>query len=98
MNKAVVCSRPDSVQLQRRRRDGIDNAALFHLSRRRASVFADRRRQLISLARQVGADLLPILPAVARLPQCVSGKEEKVRIDRREDYGLGADHTKVRRA
>src|SRR5205809_2797826 len=43
------------------------------------------------------ADLLPIPSTVPRLPKCVPGKEKQMRIDRRKDHGLGAQHSKIGR-
>src|SRR5207245_3857486 len=48
-------------------------------------------------AGQVKTDLLPIPPTVPRLPKVVPGKEKQVRIDRRKDHRLRADHSKIRR-
>src|SRR5207248_8904479 len=77
--------------------DGIDHPALFCRSRWIGAIFSDTGRQLVGLARQVRADLLPIPPAVARLPKRVSRKEKQMRIDRRKDHRLGADHSKIGR-
>src|SRR6266480_6087937 len=97
MDQAIICSAPNAIHIQRRRRDGIDHTALLCRSRWIGAIFSDTRRQLVGLARQVRADLLPSPSAVPRLPKGVPGKEKQMRIDRRKDHRLGANHAKIRR-
>src|SRR5579872_6017924 len=52
----------------------------------------------VGLARKVGADLLPGLPAVARLPQSVRGEVQGVFVNGREHDWRGAEYAKVGRA
>src|SRR6267154_3519990 len=95
MYQTIIGTAPNAIHLQRRGRDGINHTALLCRSRGIGAIFSDTRRQLIGLARQVRTDLLPIPPTVPRLPKVVPGKEKQVRIDRRKDHRLGADHSKI---
>src|SRR5260370_40331167 len=97
MDQTIIGSAPNAIYIQRRRRDGIDHAALFCRSRWIGAIFSDTRRQLVGLARQVRADLLPIPSTVPRLPKRVPRKEKQMRIDRRKDDRLGPDHSKIGR-
>src|SRR6266567_8507310 len=97
MNQAVICSAPNAIHIQGRGRDGIDHAALLRHSRWIGAIFSDTRRQLVGLAREVRADLLPIPSTLPRLPKCVPGKEKQMRIERRKDHRLGAQHSKIGR-
>src|SRR5207253_10767640 len=61
------------------------------------AIFSATRRQLVGRARQIMADLFPNPATVPSLTEVVAGKEKQVRIDRRKDHRLGADHSKIRR-
>src|SRR5438270_11614497 len=97
MDQTIICSAPNAIHIQRRRRDGIDDTAWPSRSRWISAIFSDTRRQLVGLARQIRADLLPIPSTVPRLPKVVPGKEKQMRIHRRKDHRLGAEHSKIGR-
>ncbi len=97
-DQSVVGARPDAVDVDRRRRERVDHAALLRLRRRLGVEDANRRRHVERLARQVGADLLPAVAAIARGPKRVGREVHQVRIEGREDDRLGANHAKVRRS
>src|SRR5205814_10543980 len=77
MNQTVIGAAPDSIHLERRRRDGVNDAAPVDLAGRIVFVFSNARRQLVLRSRQIGADLFPMIAAVARLPECISGEEHE---------------------
>ena len=81
--------------IERRGRNTIDDSALAWLRVRLRLKNANALRDFVSLPGEIGAGLLPIPPAIARLPKCVSGEEEQVRIARRKDNRLGAHHAKI---
>ena len=90
---AIVGSDPDAVDVAIRRADRVDHlraesrrAPRLHARR----VGADALRHVPFLARQVRADLLPVDPAVDRLPQHVVAVEQRVLVDGREDDRLRA--------
>src|SRR5256885_1403556 len=95
MNQPVIRSSPDAIDLQWRRRDRVDDAALCCLRRLLRSILAHTRRNLKSFARQVGTYLLPTLPAVSGLPQTIRSEVENVRVNGREDYRLCAKHSEI---
>ena len=84
MNQAIVGAGPNQIDVQRRRRHRIDHAALRRLCGRLRAILADALRHFERLARQVGTNLIPVSPAVFRLPQRVGGKVKNMWIDRRE--------------
>ena len=90
VDQAVIGSRPDAIDVQRRRRYGINYAAPRRLRARLIAIFANIRRYFPTFPRQVGADLLPAVSAVARLPQGIGGEVKNVWIDRREQHRRGA--------
>ena len=69
VNQPIVGPHPDAIDVERRRRDRVDDASLRRLCRGRARVLADVRRDVPRLPRQVGADLRPAVPAGRGLPQ-----------------------------
>ena len=75
MDQAVIRSGPDSLEVQRRWRYCINDAALRGLRSRLRSVFADGVRNFESLARKIGTNLLPVLSAISCLPQGVGSEE-----------------------
>ena len=97
-DQSVVGARPDAIDVERRRRQRINHAALLGLRRGLIAEDAHRGWHVKGLAREVRADLLPTLSAVARGPEGVRGKVHQVRIERREDNRLGADDAKFRAA
>src|SRR5205823_8874269 len=97
VNQAVICSGPDSSDVQGGRCDCINDAALNGLRGRLRSILADALRNVVGLAREIRTNLLPVLATISRLPQSVCGEEQRVWIDGRKDYRLRAQHAKVRR-
>src|ERR1039458_1594355 len=95
-DQAIVRTRPDAVDVERRRRDRIDYSALLRLGRRVAAKDADGCGQFPDFASEVRTDLLPTLSAVAGGPQCVRREVEKMWINWREHNWLGANHAEVR--
>ena len=85
MDQPVVGADPDPVDVLVRRRDGVDDAARRGLRRRIARILADARRHGPRLARQVGAQLLPVRAAVDGLPEMVVGEEQRTLVDFGED-------------
>src|SRR5215469_17106451 len=98
MNAPVVGPGPEAPDLDRRGPYRVNYAALGRLRGGLAAELADSRRNFKSLARQIGTDLLPALPAVRGLPKSVAGEIKNVRIDRRKNDRLGAQHAEIRRA
>ena len=98
MNQAIVGARPDPIQIERRRRDRVNHAALRRLRGRLRLYFPTVAGTSKVLRVRSGLILLPILSAVARFPKRVGGEEKNVRINRREDHRLGPHHAKIRRA
>ena len=92
VDETVVGAGPDHLAVFRRRRQRVDHAALLRSGLRRAAVLAHVRGHRPGPARQVRADLLPLPPAVARLPHRIRGEVERARIGRVEQHRLGADH------
>src|SRR4029450_1750723 len=58
-------------------------------------VFSNARRQLVVRSRQIRTDLFPVVATIACLPERVSSEEEQMRIERRKDNRLGAQHAEV---
>src|SRR6267143_1646723 len=69
VNQAVVGSRPDAFDIQRRWRNGIDDTALGWLRSWLGAVLADRLGKFESFTSQIRTNLLPVSPAVSCLPQ-----------------------------
>ena len=82
LHQPVVGADPDAVDVERRRRDGVDHAALGRLGAVGAAVLADRRRRLPGLARQVLADLRPVARHRSRSSTACSRRNTS-RADRR---------------
>src|SRR6185312_10460893 len=83
-DQAIVGAGPDEISIQGRRRERVHDAAVGRLGFLAVRVFADAGRHLPGLARQVGTDLLPVLPAVVALPYGVRGEIQAMRIGRRK--------------
>ena len=96
LNQAIVGTRPDAIDIQRRGRHRVNHAALCGLRRWLRAKLADGLGNFESLARQIRTDLLPMLAAVFRLPQSISGKVKNMRIDGREKHRLSSQHAKIR--
>src|SRR5882762_10626737 len=94
VNQAVVGSRPDAFDIQRRWRNGIDDTALGRLRSWLRAVLADRLGKFESFTSQIRTNLLPVSPAVSCLPQCVGSKVGKVRFGRGKNNRLGAYNAK----
>ena len=98
LDQTVVSAGPDPPDVFGRRRDRIDDApVLAALGVLVGHVPQGRRRARVG-ARQVGADRLPVLPAVGGLPENLRGEEEDVRIGGGEDHGRGAIEAELARA
>src|ERR1035441_4577137 len=95
-DQAIVRTRPDAVDVERRRRDRIDYSALLRLGRRVAAKDAHGSGYFPDLASEVRTDLLPTLSAVAGSTQSVRREVEKMLIDWREHNWLSANHAKIR--
>src|ERR1051325_11719696 len=95
MNQSVVGSAPDPIQIQRRRRDGVNDAAAARLFGRVLFVFSNACRQLVFFARQVWADLFPVIAPVARFPERVAGEKQQMWIFRREDYRFSPQRAEI---
>ena len=80
VDQSVVRAGPDAIDIERRRREGVDDAALRDADLR--CVNANVRRHAPCLARQIGTDLRPALTAIGRPPQRVRREVKRVRIDR----------------
>ena len=85
LNEPVIGAHPDGVRVHRTRRDRVDHAAAGRSGGGSADVLADVFRRVPRFAREVGALLLPVLPAVHRFPEHVGRVVELLRIDRREE-------------
>ena len=81
VNQSIVGAGPDAVDVERRRRHRIDDAALGRLRRRFVAELADVGGNLERLPGEIRADLRPAAAAGRRLPQRVAGEIEHVRID-----------------
>ena len=96
VDQPVVGAGPDAIDVERRRRDRVDHAALRRLAPRacpcRLPTFGGTSHVF---ARQVGADLRPAVAAGRRLPQRVRREVQRVRIDRREEHRQRADDAVV---
>src|ERR1035441_6552094 len=97
-DQAIVRTRQDAVDGERRRRDRIDHSALLRLGRRVAAKDTHGCGYFPGFAGEVRTDLLPTLSAVAGSPQSVRREVEKMRIDWREHNWLSANHAEVRRS
>ena len=86
----VVGARPDSIDVQVRRANRVDDAQLPRLRAALAGVLPDARRRRPVGPRQVRADLLPADAAVNGLPQVVVRVEQRPRVHRREHHWLRA--------
>ena len=64
MNESVVGARPDDVDVQVRRPDGINNSAPHRLLPGILVVGGYARRHVVGFAREVGADGIPAAAAV----------------------------------
>ena len=95
MEQPVVRPGPNAVDVQGRRGHRIDDSALRGFGRWLIDILADRHRRGPGLASQIGADLLPVIAAIAGLPQGVSGEIQNTRIDGREQHGRGANGAKI---
>ena len=95
MNQPIIRARPNKIEVQRRRRNCVEHASLRRLRIWLRAKLANAFGRIESLAREIGTNLFPTTPAIFRLPQRVRGKEEHVRIDRREDHRLGAHDAKI---
>src|SRR5204863_7786131 len=71
MDEPVVRACPEEGRVLRRRRERVHDAALLRLRGLGAAILADVRRRFPGLSGQIGADLLPGAPTVARLPDRV---------------------------
>ena len=95
MDLAIVCARPNALDVQRRRSHRINHSALRSLRGLLAAVFSHGGRNFKGLAREVRTDLLPASSTSRSLPQRVGGKVKSVRVDGREHYRLRSQHAKI---
>src|ERR1017187_5245340 len=95
-DQAIVRTRPDTVDVERRRRDRVDDPSLLGLGRRLAAKDADGCGHVPGFAGEVRTDLFPTLSAVAGSPQSVRREVEKMRINWRKHNWLSAHHAEVR--
>src|SRR5438045_2672530 len=59
------------------------------------SVLSDARRQVVFFARQIRADLFPVIAAITRSPERVAGEKQEFRIFRRKNYWFGPQHPEI---
>src|ERR1051325_2121505 len=97
MDQAIVGSRPDYIDVQRRWGDCVDDAALCRLRGTYRTKLADRVRHIESLARQIRTNLFPVAATISRLPKRVGREIHQMRIHRRKQNWLCADGAKIRR-
>ena len=95
LDHAVVGADPDAIDVDVRRRDGVDDAALG--DERRVGVLADDGRELVRLAGRVVTDALPVDPPVDRFPEVVVREEQRLPVNGGERHGQRADRTICRR-
>ena len=82
----VIRANPDRIRVFKRRTDGVDHAAMLALRGIRPFCkLSELSRHAGVLARQVGTDDVPALPAVRGLKQHVRSEIQRVRIGVRED-------------
>ena len=90
MDQAIVGAGPDHVDVEARGADRVDHAAARGLLFGGIAVGRDAGREVVGLARQVGADGLPVLAAIGGLEDHLRAEVEHVRIDVAEEQRRGA--------
>src|SRR5438552_13998275 len=95
MNQTIIGAAPDPIHHERRWRDRVNNAAPVDLAGGILLVFSNARRQLVLRSRQIGADLFPMIAAVARLPERVSGEEHEMRIEWRKNHWFRPQRSEI---
>src|SRR5262249_27734208 len=95
MNSSVVSSSPNAIDVQRRRCNAINYAALRWLGCLLIAILAHARGYFKRRSREVRRYLLPALTSVQRLPQCVGAKIKNMWIDGREDNRFRAHYAEI---